>query len=58
MHPSHVEEIIAVLWSILAVLLFIADAPNWAVGLVALKAAGDHACAIHAAIKHLRSQKP
>jgi hypothetical protein len=54
--PSKVEEVIGVLWTILAAVLTIADISPWVVGVVALKAVSDHATAIWYACEERRTR--
>ena len=51
MNRSIQEEIISVLWAILAVLLIIAHSPMWIVILCALKSGFDMTCSIIFAAK-------
>lgn len=55
---SKVEEIIACLWSLMWVILWVNHAPNWMLVAVGVKAASDHLCAIIWAIQEICSEKP
>lgn len=52
---SHVEEIIACLWTIATILLWLGHAPLFLICLFGLKSAFDHFCAVYYAI--LESQR-
>jgi len=56
MSESKIEEIIATLWTILWVLLWSNDAPNWILGLVGIKATGDHIASLVFAICEIREE--
>ena len=53
---SKIEEIIACLWSLMWVILWVNQAPQWILWLVGLKAAFDHLCAVAFAIREIRRE--
>ena len=53
---SKIEEIIACLWSLMWVILWVNHAPHWMLWAVGLKAASDHLCAVIFAILEIRSE--
>lgn len=58
MSSSKVEEIIAVLWTIAAILIYDNQGKTLMFYAFAIKAVLDHACAIIAAVKEIRKKKP
>ena len=53
---SKIEEIIACLWSLMWVILWVNHAPQWMLWAVGLKAASDHLCAVIFAISKIRRE--
>ncbi len=53
---SKIEEIIACLYSLMWVILWVNHAPQWMLWAVGLKAASDHLCAAIFAIREIRSE--
>jgi hypothetical protein len=56
MSESKIEEIIAVLWSLLCVGLIAISAPTCLVWIVAIKALSDHICSIGYAICEIKKE--
>jgi hypothetical protein len=52
---SKIEEIIACLWSLMWVILWVNHAQQWMLWAVGLKAASDHLCAVVFSIREIRS---
>lgn len=53
---SKIEEIIACLWSLMWVILWVNHAPQWMLWAVGFKAASDHLCAVIFAIREIRRE--
>jgi hypothetical protein len=53
---SKIEEIIAMLWTILFAILWANHAPKWILWTVGIKAATDHLCSVVCAIREIRRE--
>lgn len=53
---SKVEEIIACLWSLMWIILWVNHAPNWMLWVVGIQAVSNHLCAVVAAIREISSE--